>query len=100
MKLKLSKKPIGNIDYSLIASKIDQYSGADIDAIIDIAIEQKIELSLTTGVVSTIETIDILKAIKEHKPSTFEWFSIAKNYANFANESGIYDDILNYLKKR
>jgi transitional endoplasmic reticulum ATPase len=100
LKLKLSKKPIGNIDYSLISSKIDQYSGADIDAIIDIAIEQKIELSLTTGVVSTIETIDILKAIREHKPSTFEWFSIAKNYANFANESGIYDDILNYLKKR
>lgn len=36
-KLKLSDRPIGNINYSLLVKKTDLYSGADIDNIIEIA---------------------------------------------------------------
>jgi hypothetical protein len=39
-----------------------------------------------------------LQAVKKHKPSTQEWFSTAKNFALFANDSGLYDDILTYMK--
>lgn len=98
LRLKLKNKPTGNIDIQTIAKKSENYSGADIDAIIDIAIEQKLESSFSDGIPKPIETNDLLFALKKHKPSTQEWFSIAKNFAMFANDSGLYDDILTYLK--
>jgi SpoVK/Ycf46/Vps4 family AAA+-type ATPase len=98
MKLKLKNKPTEAIDYSQLAKKTEHYSGADIDAIIDIAIELKLESSFTDGVPKPIETKDLLNAVKKHKASTQEWFTTAKNFAMFANDSGLYDDILSYLK--
>ncbi|OQP66200.1 AAA family ATPase [Niastella populi] len=98
LKLKLKNKPIDAIDYSQLARKTENYSGADIDAVIDIAIELKLESSFTDGVPKPIETKDLLNAVKKHKASTQEWFTTAKNFAMFANDSGLYDDILSYLK--
>ncbi len=98
LRLKLNNKPTGNIDLQSIAKKAEYYSGADIDAIIDIAIEQKLESSFIDGIPKPLETNDLLDALKRHKPSTQEWFSTAKNFAMFANDSGLYDDILTYLK--
>lgn len=46
LRLKLTHKPTGTIDLQSIAKKSENYSGADIDAVIDIAIEQKLEASL------------------------------------------------------
>jgi len=99
LRLKLQNKPIGNIDFRTIAKKSKNYSGADIDAMIDIAIEQKLEASFSDGVPKPLETGDLLAALKKHKPSTQEWFSTAKNFAMFANDSGLYDDILTYMKR-
>ena len=98
LRLKLKNKPIDTIDYSQLAKKTDHYSGADLDAIIDIAIELKLESSFTDGIPKPIETKDLLSAVKKHKASTQEWFMTAKNFAMFANDSGLYDDILSYLK--
>lgn len=98
LRLKLNNKPTGTVDLQSIAKKAENYSGADIDAIIDIAIEHKIESSFTDGIPKPIETSDLLTALKKHKPSTQEWFSTAKNFAMFANDSGLYDDILTYMK--
>ncbi len=98
LKLKLHNKPTGTIDVRGVAKKTENYSGADIDAIIDIAIEEKLESSFADGIPRPLETGDLLGAIKKHRPSTQEWFATAKNFAMFANDSGLYDDILNYLK--
>lgn len=98
LKIKLEKKPIESIDYILLSKKLDYYSGADIEAIIDIAIEAKLEESFIDGIPRPITTKDLLNATKKHKPSTQEWFNTAKNYAIYANETGLYDEILNYLK--
>jgi len=98
LRLKLKDKPTETIDYSQITKKTENYSGADIDAIIDIAIELKLEASFIDGIPKPIDTKDILAAIKKHKPSTQEWFMTAKNFAMFANDAGLYDDILHFLK--
>jgi len=100
LKLKLQDKPTGDIDYHQIAKKINKYSGADIDAIIDIAIEAKLEAAFEDGVPKPLQTKDLIRAAKQHKGSTMEWFSTAKNFAMFANDSGLYDDILTYLNKK
>jgi SpoVK/Ycf46/Vps4 family AAA+-type ATPase len=98
LRLKLNNKPTSTIDLQGIAKKAENYSGADIDAIIDIAIEQKLESSFSDGIPKPLETNDLISALKKHKPSTQEWFSTAKNFAMFANDSGLYDDILTYMK--
>ncbi len=96
--LKLKDKPTGIIDIHGIAKRTKNYSGADLDAVIDIAIEAKIESSFSDGIPKPLETKDLIRAVKKHTPSTQEWFATAKNYAMFANESGLYDSILNYIK--
>jgi len=98
LKLKMNNKPTGTMDLEAIGKKAENYSGADLDAIIDIAIEQKLEDSFSDGIPKPLETNDLINALKKHKPSTQEWFSTAKNFAMFANDSGLYDDILTYLK--
>ena len=100
LRIKLANKPIESIDYNSLAQKAKDYSGADIEAIIDIATEQKLEEAIKEGIPKPMVTKDLIKAIKKHKASTKEWFSTAKNFALYANESGLYDDILNYINKK
>lgn len=96
--LKLKEKPTVNIDTKSLAKKSPEYSGADIEAVIDIAVESKLEEAIKTGVLAPLDTKDLQNALKKHKSSTAEWFVSAKNFAIYANESGLYDDILSYLK--
>ena len=96
--LKLKEKPTDRIDYKSIADRTKDYSGADIDAIVDIAVEEKLEEAFKDGVPKPLTTKDLINAVKKHKASTSEWFTTAKNFALYANEAGLYDDILNYLK--
>lgn len=98
LELKLKNKPVDGIDYKQVAKKLEHYSGADLEAVIDIAIEEKIESSFIDGVPKPLKTQDLLNAGKKHKASTQEWFTTAKNFALFANDSGLYDDILTHLK--
>jgi len=98
LQLKLKNKPVDTIDFKLVAHKTENYSGADIEALIDIAIEEKLESSFIDGIPKPITTKDLLNATKKHKASTQEWFATAKNFALFANDTGLYDDILHHLK--
>ena len=98
IKLKIADKPHDNIDYRKVSKKTLDYSGADINAMIDIAIEKILEEAIATGIPKPITTKDLLSAAKIHKASTIDWFTTAKNYALFANKSGLYDEILKYLK--
>ena len=95
--IQLKGKPVENIDLKTLAKKSRNFSGADITSSIDIAIENKLQASFKDGIPKPLRTKDISKAISNMNPSTKEWFSSAKNYALYSNDSGLYDDILNYL---
>lgn len=98
LRLIMAQKPREDINYKLVAENTKNYSGADLNAVVDIAIEEKLRAAMKTGVPQPISTRDLLDAAKKHHASTKEWFNTAKNYAMFANESGIYDEILKYIK--
>lgn len=91
-------KPIADIDYEHLSKKSDNFSGADLQAVIDLAVERKLQAAIKLGIPKPLTTKDLLAAAASIKPSANEWFSTARNYAVYSNESGIYDDILNYLK--
>ncbi len=98
LKSLIAAKPAVDIDTRKVASVTADYSGADLNAIIDIAVEEKLWESISKGSVQPIHTKDLLSAVKKHQPTTKEWFASARNYALYSNESGVYDDILKYLK--
>ncbi|WEK34450.1 MAG: ATP-binding protein [Candidatus Pseudobacter hemicellulosilyticus] len=94
----LQQKPVKEVDVRKIAQQTPDYSGADLKAVVDIAVEDKLRESMSSGALQPIGTRDLQKAAKQHRPTTSEWFAAARNYALYANESGQYDDILKYLK--
>lgn len=99
IELKLKGKPTEDINYKKVAKQTKNFSGADINALVDIAVESKLEEALETGIPKPITTKDLLQAAEKHNASTLDWFITAKNYATFANQSGLYNDVLAYIKK-
>jgi transitional endoplasmic reticulum ATPase len=91
-------KPQESLDFEQLARKTDFYSGADLKAVLDHAIEAKLREAMKTGVPKPLTTKDLLAAVAKVTPSTKEWFATARNYATFANQGGQYDDILKYLR--
>ncbi|MDX1908689.1 MAG: AAA family ATPase [Bacteroidia bacterium] len=97
LEILLRDKPQEGLDLPLIARQTADFSGADLRALVELAIEAKISEALKQGIPTPITTRDLQAALKKCRPSTREWFLTAKNYALFANEAGLYDDILKYL---
>lgn len=97
LQIKLKDKPTEEINYSKLIKRTKDFSGADLEAVIDIAIESKLEEAMRKGRPMPLDTNDLLSASKKHKATTSEWFQTAKNYALFANEAGLYDDILEFM---
>jgi SpoVK/Ycf46/Vps4 family AAA+-type ATPase len=91
-------KPVQDLDYDHLAKRTDQFSGADLKAVIDVAVEAKLREAMKAGVPQPLTTKDLANAAATVKPSTREWFATAKNYALYSNQGGIYDDILKYMK--
>jgi len=96
----LTGKPTDGIDYAKLAKKTGGFSGADLQAVVDIAIEEKLRAALKSGTPEPLSTSDLLSSAKQVKPSVKEWFATAKNYALYSNQGGVYDDILEYLKMK
>jgi transitional endoplasmic reticulum ATPase len=98
LRLLLRGKPVGDIDYATLAKKSEQFSGADLKAVIDVAIEAKLRQAMKAGIPQPLATADLLAAMAQLKPTTKEWFATARNYALYSNQGGTYDEILKYLK--
>lgn len=98
LRLLLKGKPVTELDFDALAKKADGFSGADLKAVIDIAVEAKLRVAMTSGKIQPVTGADLLAAIKTHKPSTRDWFETARNHALYANQSGLYDEILAFLK--
>jgi transitional endoplasmic reticulum ATPase len=91
-------KPVDDIDYAHVAKKTEAFSGADLKAVLDRAIETKLADAMKVGIPKPLTTKDLLAAAAGVRPSTREWFATARNYALYANQGGAYDDVLQYLK--
>jgi AAA+ superfamily predicted ATPase len=91
-------KPAQDIEYDQVAKKTDGFSGADLKAVLDVAVEAKLRKAMQAGVPHPLTTKDLAAAAATLKPTTREWFATARNYALYSNQGGIYDDILAYLK--
>ena len=87
------------IDLDRVAARTEGYSGADLRALVDVAVEAKLAASMRDGVPRPITTDDLLAAARKRKATTAEWFQTVRNYALHANQAGSYDAILEYLRR-
>jgi AAA+ superfamily predicted ATPase len=98
--LHLAERPTSEIDLESIARKTKGFSGADLAAVVDRAVEAKLRDSMQARVPLPLETRDLEAALKSARPTTAEWMQTARSYALHANEAGTYDDVLAYLERR
>ncbi|MFF0423468.1 ATP-binding protein [Streptomyces sp. NPDC004520] len=96
----LRERPIEAVDLGKLVKATEDFSGADLAHVCETAAEAALLDSARTGSVRLITTKDLLGAAKQIKPSTEPWFAAARNVAMFANEGGLYDDLLAHLKRK
>lgn len=96
----MTNRPTSDIDYAWLATKTEGASGADVVHLCDSAAEVAMSASITSGRPRPINMDDFRRALTETRPSTRAWFETARNYAQFANEGGMYDELLAYMRKQ
>lgn len=96
----LRERPIESVDLGRLVKVTEDFSGADLAHLCETAAESALLDSARTGTVRMINMKDLLGAAKQIKPSSESWFASARNVAMFANDGGMYDDLVAYLKKK
>ena len=99
-RLHLKDRPIANIDLARLARQSDGYSGADLAHVCETAAEIALLDCARSGAPRLIEMSDLQAALSQVRPSIGPWIDVARNVAQFANQSGTYDDLLRYFKAR
>lgn len=93
-------RPVQDVDFVKLAKKCENFSGADLKELVEKTCEEAMIRSLQFGKIEPVTMADFTKTLSTLKPTTKEWLSTAKNYATYANEGGIYDEVLTYLGKK
>ncbi|MFF2571343.1 tetratricopeptide repeat protein [Streptomyces sp. NPDC058084] len=96
----LRDRPIESVDLGKVVKATEDFSGADLAHVCETAAEAALLDSARSGTVRMIGTKDLLQAAKQIRPSSESWFASARNVAMFANDGGMYDDLVAYLKKK
>ena len=99
IEMNLEARPTESIDFDSLAAATERFSGADLAHLCETAAEFALEDSIESGVPRPIVTADLERALGEVHPSTIAWLHTARNFAEFANEGGVYDDLLRYLRE-
>jgi SpoVK/Ycf46/Vps4 family AAA+-type ATPase len=100
LELQLEGRPAERVDVARIASETPLFSGADLRALVDRALDAVIDEALDTGGDPPLTNEHLERVLSGMQPSTLEWLQTAKNYVEFANQGGRYDDVAAYLKTR
>lgn len=97
--LKTKGKPQTSLNLTKVANKTEHFSGADLEQLVNDAIETALQRSMESGELHPLTNDDILNALKQRKPTTLEWFATAKNYAIFSDVNKNYQYVLDYIKE-
>ncbi|HEX8696434.1 MAG TPA: ATP-binding protein [Longimicrobium sp.] len=98
LRVLLRGRPVEAVDYAKLAKRTDGFSGADLSAAVELAVERKLDDAIRAGRPVPVTGADLLEAAKTVRPTAREWFATARNYVLYANEGGQYDDVKPYLR--
>jgi ATP-dependent 26S proteasome regulatory subunit len=98
--LHIAERPSDNVDVAQIARQTPLFSGADLRALVERAVDLVIDDALERGEERPLATRDLEQALQGMRPSTLEWIATARNYVEFANQGGRYDEVASFLVSR
>jgi len=99
LNLLLTDRPLAQgLDVQRFAVATAGFSGADLSNLVETAVELAIEDSSSSAALTPVSRRHLDAALQEVRPTTGEWLSTARNYAKYANEGGVYDDVLAFLQ--
>jgi len=70
----MDSKPQEDVDYALIAKRTRDFTGADLEVLVEHAIDSSLLKAMKTGDVLPLQTSDFLEAVSSIRPSAPEWF--------------------------
>ena len=100
LELRLADRPVGAVDVPALAERTALFSGADLRALVERATDAAIDEALERGADVPIGQAHLDRALAELRPTTVDWLRTARNYVEFANQGGRYDDVLAFLDQR
>lgn len=87
------------LDLKPVVERTSGYSGADLSAVMETAVDYAIEESELAGALVPVSNGHFRDALAEVRSSTGEWLGQARNFGEYANQDGLYDDLRDFLKK-
>ena len=95
----LRERPVEGIDLQVLARMTEGLTGADLSHVCDSAAEKALLDSVRTGRPRFMNMQDMYAAIKEVRPSTGPWFETARTVVEYADTSGEYADLREWMKR-
>jgi SpoVK/Ycf46/Vps4 family AAA+-type ATPase len=100
LELLVRDRPTRDVDVKRLAKATPLFSGADLSALVERSIDEVIEEALDTGTEPPLEMRHIEPIRAGMRPTTLDWLASARNYVEFANQAGRYDEVEKFLKSR
>ena len=98
IELALDGVPHGPVDTAAVARVTEQFSGADVDALVERAKELVLSEYVETRSERDISQQDLLRAAGELVPTTQDWLRTARNLVKYAGGDDSYRELERYLK--
>ena len=95
----LRERPVEGIDLQALARATDGMTGADLSHLCDSAAEKALMDSVRIGRPRLMTMQDMYAALKEIRPSTGPWFETARAVVEYADASGEYTDLREWMKR-
>ncbi len=98
LELVLAERHVEGIDVKGLAKRTALFSGADLRALTEAAVDRVIDEALDTGGEPPLTMAHFEQALPGLRPTTADWLTTARNYVEFANQAGRYDEVSVFLK--
>lgn len=98
--LTLTERHMEDVDTKGLAKRTPLFSGADLRALTEAAVDRVIDEALDSGEEPPLQMAHFDGALPGLRPTTADWLASARNYVDFANQAGRYDEVATYLKSR
>jgi transitional endoplasmic reticulum ATPase len=97
LELHVAGRPQEKLNVGKLAKQTALFSGADLRALVERALDQVIDEALDAGEERPLTQQHFDRALADMRPSTLEWLANARNHVEFANQSGRYDEVRAFL---
>jgi SpoVK/Ycf46/Vps4 family AAA+-type ATPase len=97
LELQVDGVPQEKLDLKKIAKETRLFSGADLRALVERALDRVIDDALDAGHELPLRLEHLQRSLADFRPSTLEWLANARNHVEFANQSGRYDEVREFL---